>query len=188
MEQTINGNIRIADNDYSYFYDKYTEKITINFENKLVSVPENIDIFVGKKHGVQLGGKTLFKLIFPLSNDIMCVESNSPKYISTPSQVRAVDYYIEDYEEKSQYSEIRLQFPELNYFIPSNGLAEVTDEEVVISRKEKEHFSFDFKYQNKEVHISFISKMKSNHGVKVTTDTFSEVRIKFPETNDFEFI
>lgn len=57
MEQTINGNIRIADNDYSYFYDKYTEKITINFENKLVSVPENIDIFVGKKHGVQLGEK-----------------------------------------------------------------------------------------------------------------------------------
>ena len=189
MDQIIiNGHIRISDSFYPYSYDKVTEKITIYIGNSAVALPENTDVFVGQKYEMQTGGKTLYKLCFPFSNECMGIEEGSIVYYSLGNQISPVDYIIEDYEENSTYSEIRFQFPELNYFIPSINRATIENQQIVISRLTEEFLCFDFEYQNVIVNITFLSKMNCKSNVKVTVETISEIKVKFAETSDIEFI
>lgn len=188
MEQIISGGIKIGESSYPYSFDNKTEMITVYIGNRSVSLPEGIDTFVAKKYEMLTGGKTLYKLCFPLSNDCLSMDGGTPVYVSLANQVCPVDYYIENYEENSLYSEMRFQFPELNYFIPSVGRATVTEEQVVISRLKEELLSFDVEYQNTVVNTSFVSKMSCQSNVKVTTETISEVKLTFAETDNIEFI
>lgn len=188
MEQIISGGIKIGESSYPYSFDIKTEKIIICIGNRSVSVPEDIDTFVAQKYEAMTGGKTLYKLCVPLSNDCLCVAGDKSAYVSLANQIRPVDYYIDNYEENSLYSEMRFQFPELNYFIPSVGRATVTEEQVIISRLKEELLCFDVEYQNTIVNVSFVSKMSCQCNVKVTTETISEVILTFTETDNIEFI
>lgn len=61
----------------------------------------------------------------------MEIENGIPKYVSCFNQMRSVDFFIENFQGHSEYTEMRLQFTELDYFIPSIGRATVTKEEVI---------------------------------------------------------
>ncbi len=187
-EQTITGSIRISDYDYPFSYQNETEKITVYLGNKAITVPEDMDTVVGQKYGIMTGGKVLFKLGCSLSNDCMTFEDGQPKYVSLANQIRSIEYFIEDFQENSQYTEMRLQFPELDYFIPSRSRAKVSDEEITISRAKEILCSFGFKYHGVDATISFIAKMDGRSGVKTTAETISEVAILFPATDDLDFI
>lgn len=188
MEQSITGSIRISEYDYPFSYEKETEKITVYIGTRAITVPEDMDIAIGQKYGMMTGGKILYKLSLPLSNDCMIFEDSKPKYVSLANQIRSVEYFIENYQENSTYTEMRLQFPELNYFIPSTGRATVSDEQIVISRIKETLYTFDFKYHDTVVTISFIAKMDGHWGVKTTAETISEVSLTFPQTSDLEYL
>ena len=186
--KSITGNIRISDCDYPYSYQSETEKITVYIGTKAIIIPENTDVIIGQKFGMLTGGKILYKLSVPLSNDCMTFEDGKPIYVSMANQTRTVEYSIEDYEANSHYTEMRLQFPELDYFIPSLGSAKVSDEEIVISRIRQTLYSFEFIYHDTQVTISFDTKMDGKTNVKIIAETVSEVVLTFPATDDLEFL
>ena len=188
MDQTIIGSFKLADFDCPFSYEKDTEKITVFTGGRAVTIPENTEIVIGQKYGMLNGGYTLYKLTVPLSNDCMAFEGSTPKSVSVANQIRSVEYYIENYQPGSHYTELRLQFAELNYFIPSIGRATITDEEIVISRKKETPYSFDIKFRGTSVKISFIAKAEARTRVKTTVETISEVVLAFPETEDLEYV
>lgn len=188
MEQSITGSIRISENDYPFSFEKETEKITVYIGTRAITVPDDMDIVIGQKYGMMTGGKILYKLSVPLSNDCMTFEDGKPKYVSLANQIRSVEYFIQDYQEGSKYTQMRLQFPELDYFIPSIGRATVSDDQIVISRIKETLYTFDFKYHDTDVTTSFIAKMDGHSGVKTTAETISEVALTFPETSDLEYL
>lgn len=188
MSQLTIGNFTIGECAYPFQYEETTEKITIFLGAQTVVVPEDMDMIVGKKLGMLTGGNTLYKLSAPLSNDCMTFEGAEVKYVSLANQMRSVEYFIEDYQANSTYSEIRLQFPELNYFIPSASIATVSNEEIVFSRIKNNLCSFEIKYCDTVVSVSFDIKMECHSSNKTIAETISEVSIKFPETKDFEYL
>lgn len=188
MDQSITGSMIIAEHECPFSYTKETEKIIVYTGNKGISIPDGLDILVGQKFGMLSGGNVLYKLSVPLSNDTMTFVGNSPKRVSCSNQIRSVEYYIEDYCENSKYGEMRLQFPELNYFFASIDRATIMDKQVVFSREKKTFCSFDFRYHDTDVNISFVTKIDCHSRVKTTAETISEISLVFPETDDLEFV
>ena len=188
MSQLTIGSITIGEQVYPFQYEEEIEKITIFLGGRTVTIPENIDMIVGQKLGMLTGGNILYKLGVPLSNDCMAIEGTEVKYVSLANQIRSVEYFIEDYQENSSYTEIRLQFPELDYFIPSASIATVSNEEIVFSRIKKNLYGFEIKYCDAVVSVSFDIKMECHSSNKTIAETISEVSIKFPETKDLEYL
>lgn len=187
-ERLITGSIRISNYDYPYSYQRETEEITVYIGSKAEVIPENTDIIIGQKFGMLTGGKTLYKLSVPLSNDCTIFENGKSIYASMGNQTRTIEYFIEDYQENSYYTEMRLRFPELDYFIPSFEIANVHDDKIVVSRAPKTLCSFDFVYHGTEVTIIFYAKMNCHLNFKAAVETISEVVLKFPATNDLDFL
>ncbi len=188
MEQAITGSIQISDDQYPYTYDKETEKLTLYLGTKTVSVPEDMLIFVGQKYGMLTGGRFLYKLDLPLSNDCMNFEDGQPKYVSLANQVRSVEYVIENYEPNSQYKEMRLRFPELDYFIPSCGRMEALESEIVFSRAKENFYCFDIKYRGTDVSVVFEAKINCTSGVRAVAETVSEIVLRFAQTDNLDYL
>ena len=161
MSQLTIGSVTIGEYSYPFQHEEETEKITVFLGARTVTVPENIDMIVGQKLGMLTGGNILYKLGIPLSNDCMAVEGAEVKYVSLANQMRSVEYFIEDYQANSSYTEMRLQFPELDYFIPSASIATVSNEEIIFSRIKNNLCSFEIKYCGTVVSVSFDIKMMS---------------------------
>ena len=188
MSQQLSGTTEICGYDFPFCYDADTENINIYIGNRIITVPEDMDIIFGKKLGMMTGGNILFKLSVPLTNSIMEIENGIPKYVSCFNQIRSVDFFIENFQEHSEYTEMRLQFPELDYFIPSIGRATVTKQEVVFSRLKESLYSFDVKYADTEVYVSFDTKMEGTTNVRNTAKTISEISLKFPKTANLDYL
>lgn len=188
MEQVITGSIQIADDQYPYSYNKETEKLTLYIGGKTISLPEETMSFVGQKYGVFNGGQVLYKLDLLFSNDCMGFENSQPQYFSLANQVRSVEYYIDNYEVDSRYKEMRLSFPELDYFIPSCGRIAVSEGEIVFSRAKDTFYCFDIKYRDTDVSVAFEAKINCTSGVRAVAETISEVVLRFPETDDLEYL
>lgn len=108
MEQSIAGSIRISESDYPFSYEKETERITVYLGTKAITIPDDSEIVIGQKYGMMTGGKILYKLSVPLSNNCMTFENGKPKFVSVATQIRSVEYYIEDYQEGSKYTQMKL--------------------------------------------------------------------------------
>lgn len=188
MEQSIAGSIRISESDYPFSYEKETERITVYLGTKAIAIPDDSEIVIGQKYGMMTGGKILYKLSVPLSNNCMTFEDGKPKFVSVATQIRSVEYYIEDYQEGSKYTQMRLQFPELDYFIPSYGRTTVSEKQIVFFRDKETLCAFNFKYHDTDVAISFVAKLDGHSSVKTTAETVSEVALTFPETSDLEYL
>jgi len=188
MSQLTIGSVALGGNDYPFQYEQETEKITVFLGPRAVTVPEDIDIIIGQKLGMLTGGNILYKLGAPLSNDCMAVEGQGVKYVALANQIRSVEYFIKDYQENSSYTEMRLQFPELDSFIPSTNIATVSDKEIAFSRIKNNLCTFEIQYCNTVVSVSFDAKMVCHSSNKTTAETISEVSIKFPETKDLAYL
>jgi len=156
------------------------KKITIFLETpflgtRAVDVLKEIDKIIGEKLGT--GGNVLYKLHAPLSYDVPC------------AMIIPVEYFIEYYQENNSYTEMRLRFPELNYFIPSKNRATISDEEITFSKIKNSLYSFEIEYCDTKVFVSFDIKTETHpNNSKITTETISEVSLKFDETNDLEYL
>ena len=75
MSQQLCGTTEICGYDFPFCYDADTENINIYIGNRIITVPEDMDMIFGKKLGMMTGGNILFKLSVPLTNSIMEIEN-----------------------------------------------------------------------------------------------------------------
>ena len=188
MSQLTFGMTTICGNTIPFCYEYETEKITISPGSRLITIPDKMDQIVGQKFGMMTGGNILYKLSVPLSNDCMAFVGKDATPVSLANQERYVDYFIEDYYENSSYTEMRLRFPELNYFIPSTSRTNLSKDEIIFFRIKETLYNFDIKYCDTMVSVSFNIGMNMNQHVKSIAETISEVSLKFPETDDLEYL
>ena len=188
MAQTVSGMTKICEKDIPFSFDWEKESFTLYTGVKSVGIPDGLDMIVGHTFGMTTGGNFLYKLNVPLSNSCTVIENGETKCVAKCDQTRSVEYYVEDYQSGSRYTEMRLRFPELDYFLPSTNNAKPVEEDIVFSRHKDAVYVFDVNYRDAIVSVSFYRGAEAFFSVKATAETVSEVSIKFPETGDLEYI
>lgn len=190
MVQSVYGSTLICGNNYPFYYNQENEKITIYFGIESVELHDEIDKIIGQKFGKTLGEETLYKMSVPLSNNCLIVKGEESKNGISGTQTIPIEYIITDYRENSKYTEMRLQFPELDYFIPSCSKLIISNEEFVFPRINDIIYDFDIKFRDSIVLVSFnrSAEMHKDMRTKALAETKSEVILKFPETDDQEYL
>lgn len=189
MNEFVFGRTEI-DKEYLFFsYEPKSEKITIYTGGRLIEIPDNLNVIIGDKIEKIGNGTILYKLSVPMSNDSMSFKDGKAIGVSIANQIRPVEYFIENYKRGSKYTEMRLQFSELDYFIPSSGISSLSEnKELVFSREKHFVYQFDIMFRNEMISVYFTNKMSGLYGVKAKAETISEITINFPETSDMEYI
>lgn len=188
MDGIANALFHFGKKDIPIFYDESTEKITVYFGDEGVALPDHMNKIIVKRLGVLTDGLILYKLSVPLFNTCAIMDGDPLVNVAQGTQNSDVDYYIRDYKPESTYTEMRLQFAELNYFLPSTGRAEITDKQIILSREKDQIYNFDIIFKGSEINISFEAKTKATSNCQVNTETYSELTLKFPETSDMDFL
>lgn len=188
MDNIANGLWRIDNRDIPVFYDESTEKLTVYFDDKGVPISDDLDEMVIKRLGVLTNGFVLYKLCVPLFNTCSVINGKNLINVAQGMQTIDVDYYIRDYITGSTYTEMRLQFAELNHLLPSTGRVEIIDKQILISREKGQIYDFDIIFKEIKIHVSFEAKAKADSKCSVNAETYSELTLKFPKTNDIDFL
>lgn len=182
------GMTKICGIDCPFSYEQDMEKITVHTGNKSIEIPDGMDKIIGQRLGMFIGGYTLYKLNTPLSNGHMCIADGKAKQISIADQIRSIEYFIDDYQENSSYTEMRFQFSELDYFLPSNSRVTISSEEIVFSRIKDTVYNFDIQYCDSVVSVYFNRIINAHSNVKTEAETISEIVLKFLETDELEYL
>ena len=191
MNESVFGRTKIGEEYLFFSYEPKAEKITIYTGGRLIEIPDNLSEIIGEKIETIGNGTILYKLSIPTSNDTMTFENGKAIGVSIANQIRPVEYFIENYKRGSKYTEMRLQFSELDYFIPSSGIASLSEnKELVFSREKHFIYQFDIMFRNEMISVYFTNKMSGLYSVKAKAkaETISEITINFPETSDMEYI
>lgn len=184
------GLTNISGKEIPFSFDYEKELITLYFgENKgePVDIPEGISTIIGKRFGMLSGGNSLFKLSVPIFPDHTII-GKEPQYVATCDQNLEVDYVVEGYIHGSRYTELRLRFPELDWFLPSRESAKKEDSTIEFSLPCQKVFSFDVKFRDTDISVSLCYGAEAQANVNVTARTISEVSLQFPETDNLEYI
>ena len=190
MSQAIYGMTTICGRDIPFCFDSEKESITVYTGYSSIEIPEGTNTIVGQKFGMLIGGCTLFKLSVPLSNDCLAIDGTGAKSVSCCNQIREVEYSIDDYVAGSRYTEMCLRFPELDYILPSKSRATIVDNDIdiVFSREKDSAYCFDINYCGNVINVSFIRASGVQSDVKTTVTTYSELQLKFQETDNLEYL
>lgn len=188
MSQILYGKAQVCDGICPFSYDVENEKITVFAGTSPIEITEGTDTIIGQPFEMFAGGCSLFKLSVPLSNCSTVIENKTVKQIANIDLIRPVEYIIKNYHENSKYTEMRLQFPELDYFIPSVSRTNVSENEITFSRVKDVVDKFEIQYCDTTVSISFCRKIQANTNVKAVAKTISEVVVKFPETDNLNYL
>ena len=187
MYTMINGIATICGKTVPFSFDSEKEFLTLYTSTMPVEIPDGLDTFVGQILGTT-GKSCFFKLSTPFSNDCIVCGNGEIKSVSNIDQIRAVEYLLEGYTTGSKYSEMKLSFPELNYFLPSVENAKLVDTDFVFSRLKRTAYSFSINYRGTVLSVSFDTGVNVHTCTNATAETVSQVTLKFPETEDLEYI
>lgn len=188
MENMANGLFRINQKDIPVFYDDTNEKLTVYFNAEGVTIPDDTKSIITRNLGLLTDGLVLYKLCVPLFNTCTINDGNTLKAIAQGTQTGSVDYYITNYKVNTKYTEIKMQFTELDSFLPSKGRARVDEKQIVFSRERNHIYHFDIDFRGIKVDVYFDEKINANSKYNVTAKTVSELTLKFPETEEIDFI
>ncbi len=189
MKATNNGTIIFGNNEIPFLFDEGKDLLTIYFGNKCIEIPEQLNGIVAHESDKMVGGYIYYSLAVPLSADnCLLVTGDGAKSVATGTHNAEVEFYIENYQSNTSYNEMRFQFAELDYFIPSRNQVEIKDNQFVFSRIKKNLYAFEVDYLGQKIAVSFDVKAECKSSVNARATTISEVAIQFPETNDFEYI
>lgn len=189
MKATNNGTIIFGNNEIPFLFDEGKDLLTIYFGNKCIEFPEQLNGIVAHESDKMVGGYIYYSLAVPLSADnCLLVTGDGAKSVATGTHNAEVEFYIENYQSNTSYNEMRFQFAELDYFIPSRNQVEIKDNQFVFSRIKKNLYAFEVDYLGQKIAVSFDVKAECKSSVNARATTISEVAIQFPETNDFEYI
>lgn len=187
MFQLIYGNTNICGKNYLFCYKEETEEITLYLGMNYIKLPYCVNEIVGQS--LEINGKyTLYKLNTPLLNHLKLTDKEKTKYVAFGNQTYSVDFIISNYYTNSKYIEMKLQFPELDYLMPSSSNMRFSDKEFIFSNNSDSVYSFDIQYRDSIVSIVFNKKTEVHCKVKSIAETTSEITLKFPETDDMECI
>lgn len=187
MTEVRNGTFLIGQNEIPFLFDKETERLTAYFGGKTVEIAEDIYAIVGRD-SEKIDGHTYYKLSVPLTSYGLAVIGSEMKQVAMGNQNVEVEYYIEKFQTRTLYNKMKLQFAELNYFLPSCLQMESKDGKMIFSREVTHVYQFDVNYRGIMLNISFNVAATGITAAKATAETVSEVTITFPETEDFDFI
>ncbi len=187
MDNIANAVFCINQKNIPIFYDKSTEKLSLFFGSEFITIPKKLDMIVSKKLGLLTNGNILYRVSIPLSNDSLLVCNGNPISAANGTQIRDVEYYIENYEPDTLYSEMRLQFLELECFAPSRNRA-VFGNQIVFFKETESLYSFQINYKGTNVSVSFDTRIEADAKYRTTATTISELVIKFPETHDINYL
>lgn len=176
MSTLLYGITAIGEFLYPYCFNSETEKITVYTGINSTKIPGETNSIIGQRLGMLAGGFTFYKLNAPISNDVPA------------DQVRFLDFLIEDYHENSKYTEMRFRFPELDYFMPSGMMAADEEKQFVFSKAIDTICNFEIQFCSSSISISFNIKSEMNKSFKSVAQTISELSIKFPETDNMDYI
>lgn len=154
---------------------------------------EGTSFLIGQKRGMMAGGYVLFHFSLPLENYGTLStgdETGAPqqKPITIGIDRKEVDFFIDGYEDNSQFTKMKFSFPELDYFIPSSKMCELTDENVLFARTPEIISRLEFLYKEQPVIFLFRLNIDGNRGTKGTAETTSELLLEFAATDDMEFL
>lgn len=152
---------------------------------------------VGQCYTALTGGMVYFHLPTPLVN--YCAMNSTDEL--GRHQVRAilmgnikhnVDFYIENYEEQSEFTQMRFAFSELDYFLPSSNACSLCGTEgnltdLMFSRTPKEVVGFSFYYLERRINFTLRIYAEGKCGTRSTALTKTELLLKFEKTNDLDF-
>ena len=189
MKATSNGTIKFGDNEIPFLFNDEKDLLTIYFGNKCIEIPEQLNGIVAHESDKMVGGYIYYSLALPLSaSDCLLVTGEGAKSVATGIHNAEVEFYIENYQSSTIYNEIRFQFAELDYFIPSKSRVEIKTDQFVLSRIKKNLYTFKIDYCGHKIAVSFDLKAECKTSVNAKASTISEVTIQFPETDDLEYI
>ena len=189
MKAMDNGTIIFGDNEIPFLFDEGKDLLTIYFGNRCVEIPEQLNGIVARESDKMVGGYIYYRLSVPLSADgCLLVTGDGAKSVATGTHNAEVEFYIENYQSNTVYDEMRLQFAELDYFIPSRSQVEIKDDQFVFSRIKKNLYAFEVDYWEQKIAVSFDVKAECKSSVNARATTISEATIRFPGTDDLEYI
>ena len=101
-----------------------------------------------------------------------------------------VDYVVNDYEMGSKYTTAVFEFDELQFFCPSSYVVtEGKDHSVSFVGKPNELKSFNITVNSIPCNVSFFIGARGKRSIAHSNmESFTQIRITFPETDDFEFL
>lgn len=188
MSEATYGTVSINKNNYPFTYDDNSEKITIHFGGALEEITGKTDEILGKKINTACNGLTFFKLSSPIPQLNGYLHGDAYRNYATENTQVNVEYSVDNYHPDAKYTEMRLQFPELDYFVSSKFIAQSSDENVSFPRKTNTVRQFNVICNGICISVSFRCGATINIGAKAHADTFSEVRLSFPETESYDFL
>lgn len=179
MKATNNGTIIFGNNEIPFLFDEEKDLLTIYFGNKCTEIPEPLNGIVGRESNKMVGGYIYYGLSVPLSaDDCLLVTGDGAKSVATGTHNTEVEFYIESYQSSTVYNEMRFQFAELDYFIPSRSQVEIKDDQFVFSGIKKNLYAFEVDYQGQKIAVSFDVKAECKSSVNARATTISEVTIR----------
>jgi hypothetical protein len=159
----------------------------------LCTLDEGTCFLVGQKRGVIAGGYILFHFSLPLENYGVFTDKDEngearKKPITIGNVRQEVDFLLDGYEDNSKFTQMKLSFPELDYFIPSSRMCEKTDEHVLFVRKPEVISNLEFVYKKQPVTLLLRLNIDGSRGAKGVAETTSELLLEFTATDDMEFL
>lgn len=192
QNRQIDGLAKIsADKSVPYYF--LNDKLTILLGGAVTTLSEDDKFILGQKTGMLTGGWTLYHFSTPIENyGHMETKDENGKIKQVPMSIGnvniSVDYYIDDYSEHSEYSQMRFSFAELNYFIPSAKAFTYGENLMMFSQVPIELCKFDFEYRGTKVLMALRIYSTGTAGVKCTAETKSDLQLQFPKTDNIDYM
>lgn len=163
-------------------------KIIIYFGLNPITLPEGIDTLETRRIDCLTSKSTLFKLTMPLQNSGTLQENGEAIDIVAFNHKCDVEFSVEDYDDSAVYTEMRFDFPELDYFCPSSKMCNIEEGKAEVIRNPIYSLNDQIRYKGTDVKVTLMTFTLINYGVKAVAETKTNLVLTFPETNDFDYI
>jgi len=192
QNRQIDGLAKIsAEKSVPYYFSN--DKLTLYLGGTAATLCEGDKFILGQKTGMFAGGWTFYHFSTPIENYGQTeAEDEKGEVKQVPISIGnvniSVDYYIDDYCERSEYSRMRFSFAELNYFIPSFRAFSHGENLMMFSQMPIELCTFDFEYSGTTVSMVLRVYSTGTTGAKCTAETKSELQLQFPKTDNIDYL
>ena len=99
-----------------------------------------------------------------------------------------VEFSVEDYDDGAVYTEVRFDFPELDYFCPSSNMCNIEEGKAEVIRASIYSLNDQIRYKETDVKVALKTFTSINYGVKAVAETKTNLVLTFPGTTDFDYI
>jgi hypothetical protein len=197
MEGRIYDGISFISKENNVPFHYENGEIVFYLGGGICALEEGATSVVGQCHTALTGGKIFFHFPTPIGNfgtmnSTDELGNRQVQAISMGNIKHNVDFYVENYEEQSEFTQMRFAFSELDYFLPSGNACSLCGTEgnlteLMFSRTPKELAEFVFYYLGHQIKFSLRIYAEGKCGTRSTAMTKTELLLKFEKTGDLDF-